>query len=181
MALSQQNIGVQHPFARQKTQKFQRRRRHGNKWAPHFLTLPSQRRLFGAKKGAVRAFCTFSLSLSVARTESVLLRQSRAGKNEGRQPAAAAGLNLLFWLQSFVFYYVSASCVCVCCGSGSGTPGVCVCMNYFFAHADYTSARAAAAGLRRVSLLCCWPGWVGGVGVGGSESTRPAITIFKLA
>lgn len=94
----------------------------------------------GQKRGPLRAFGA-----------SVLLRQRRAGKNEGRQPAAAAaaGLNLLFWLQSFVFYYVSA-CVCVCCGVGSGTGA---CMNYFFAHADYTStAVAAAAGLRE--FLC---------------------------
>jgi len=39
-------------------------------------------------------------------------------------------------------------------------------MNYFFAHADYTSARAAAAGLRRVSLLLLLLAgvgeWVGG-------------------
>lgn len=107
---------------RQKTQKLQRRRRRAVTNGHYFLTLPSQRRVFGAKKGPVRASCAPALSL--LQRASVLLRQSRAGKNEGRQPAAAAGLNLLFWLQSFVFYYVSA-----CCGAGSG---VCVCVYELF-------------------------------------------------
>jgi len=83
---------------------------------------PASGAFLGQKRGPSGPF---ALSLSLARTESVLLRQSRAGKNEGRQPAAAAGLNLLFWLQSFVFYYVSASCVCVCV-AGLATARACV-------------------------------------------------------
>ena len=111
MALSQQNIVCSIPLRAKKTQI----PAPPSAWKqmgsalPHFAQPAAP---FWGKKGGRPGLLHF-LSLSLARTESVLLRQSRAGKNEGRQPAAAAGLNLLFWLQSFVFYYVSASCVCV--------------------------------------------------------------------